>query len=201
MAEKRIKIAGFQLHSGKSSYKEKASMPGPSPLPGRVPRPQPFPPVPPWGSTPRLYQGLVSKKEGEPKSKFLPKYKSVFPRGSRKTKVFGRLPLPPAQGTPGEALPKGSPPCAPPWGEFCRGYLSRRPAQAVLLPVVWPQLGKKKQDFNQNPQAEGCRRGDGAPQNFPLRTRLGAAPSPSQRFRQGFRAGKALCRGKEKINK
>lgn len=143
MAEKRIKIAGFQLHSGKSSYKEKASMPGPSPLPGRVPRPQPFPPVPPWGSTPRLYQGLVSKKEGEPKSKFLPKYKSVFPRGSRKTKVFGRLPLPPAQGTPGEALPKGSPPCAPPWGEFCRGYLSRRPAQAVLLPVVWPQLGKK----------------------------------------------------------
>lgn len=143
MAEKRIKIAGFQLHSGKSSYKEKASMPGPSPLPGRVPRPQPFPPVPPWGSTPRLYQGLVSKTDGEPRFKFLPKYKSVFPRGSRKTKVFGRLPLPPAQGTPGEALPKGSPPCAPPWGEFCRGYLSRRPAQAMLLPVVWPQLGKK----------------------------------------------------------
>ncbi|XP_040413530.1 nascent polypeptide-associated complex subunit alpha, muscle-specific form-like [Cygnus olor] len=64
----------------------------------------------PRGSTPRLYQRLVSKKEGEPRFKFLPKYKSVFPRGSKKTKVWGCVPLPLAQGTPGAALPKGSPP-------------------------------------------------------------------------------------------
>lgn len=185
MAEKRIKIAGFQLRSGKSSYKEKASMPGPSPVPGRVPRPRPFPPVPPRGSTPRLYQGLVSKKEGEPRFKFLPKNKSVFPRGSRKTKVFGCLPLPPAQGTPGEALPKGSPLRAPPGGSFAVGTCPdalHKPCCCLLCGHSW----EKKAGFQSKSPGGGLPAQGWCTPKFPPPSQAGGSSVPKPEVPAGI---------------